>query len=34
MDGKKLVFNYPILEKIVERFKKSVLNDANVRKQS
>ena len=28
MDGKKLVFNYPILEKIVERFKKSVLNDA------
>ena len=27
MDGKKLVFNYPILEKIVERFKKSVLND-------
>ena len=22
MDGKKLVFNYPILEKIVERFKK------------
>ena len=28
LDGKKLVFNYPILEKIVERFKKSVLNDA------
>ena len=28
MDGKKLVFNYPILEKIVERFRKSVLNDA------
>lgn len=28
MDGKKLVFNYPILEKIVERFKKSVENDA------
>ena len=28
MDGKKLVFNYPILEKIVERFKKSVANDA------
>lgn len=28
MDGKKLVFNYPILEKIVERFKTSVLNDA------
>lgn len=28
MDGKKLVFNYPILEKIVERFKRSVANDA------
>ena len=28
MDGKKLVFNYPILEKIVERFRQSVLNDA------
>jgi len=28
MDGKKLVFNYPILEKIVDRFRKSVLNDA------
>lgn len=28
MDGKKLVFNYPILEKIVERFRKSVENDA------
>lgn len=28
MDGKKLVFNYPILEKIVERFKRSVENDA------
>lgn len=28
MDGKKLVFNYPILEKIVERFRRSVLNDA------
>lgn len=28
MNGKKLVFNYPILEKIVERFKKSVENDA------
>ena len=28
MDGKKLVFNYPILEKIVERFKRSVQNDA------
>ena len=27
MDGKKLVFNYPILEKIVERFKATVLND-------
>ena len=26
--GKKLVFNYPILEKIVDRFKKSVANDA------
>lgn len=24
MDGKKLVFNYPILEKIVDRFKRSV----------
>lgn len=28
MDGKKLVFNYPILQKIVERFRRSVLNDA------
>ncbi|KAA6335487.1 Chemotaxis response regulator protein-glutamate methylesterase [termite gut metagenome] len=28
MEGKKLVFNYPLLEKIVERFKKSVINDA------
>ena len=28
MDGKKLVFNYPILEKIVDRFKQSVANDA------
>ncbi len=28
MDGKKLVFNYPILERIVERFKRSVLNEA------
>ena len=28
MSGKKLVFNYPILEKIVARFKISVLNDA------
>lgn len=27
MDGKKLVFNYPILEKIIERFKQSVAND-------
>lgn len=27
MDGKKLVFNYPILEKIVEHFKQSVWND-------
>lgn len=27
MDGKKLVFNFPILEKIVERFKRSVYND-------
>lgn len=27
MDGKKLVFNYPILEKIIDRFKKSVAND-------
>lgn len=27
MDGKKLVFNQPILEKIVERFKRSVEND-------
>ena len=27
MEGKKMVFNYPILEKIVERFKKSVLAD-------
>lgn len=27
MDGKKLVFNYPILEKIVDRFKRSVAND-------
>ena len=31
MDGKKLVFNYPILEKIVDRFKKSVANDANLK---
>ncbi len=28
LSGKKLVFNYPILEKIVARFKASVLNDA------
>lgn len=28
MAGKKLVFNYPILEKIVERFRRSVLNDS------
>lgn len=28
IDGKRLVFNQPILEKIVERFKRSVLNDA------
>lgn len=27
MDGKRLVFNYPILEKIVERFRQSVLSD-------
>lgn len=27
MDGKRLVFNRPILEKIVERFRQSVLND-------
>lgn len=27
MDGKRLVFNYPILEKIVERFRRSVLSD-------
>ena len=27
MDGKRLVFNQPILEKIVERFKKSVDNE-------
>lgn len=27
IDGKKLVFNYPILEKIVDRFKRSVLQD-------
>ena len=28
MDGKKFVFNYPILEKIIKRFKISVANDA------
>ncbi len=28
MSGKQLVFNYPILEKIIERFKRSVLGDA------
>lgn len=28
MDGKKLVFNYPILEKIIGRFKRSVANEA------
>lgn len=28
MAGKKYVFNHPILEKIVERFRSSVLNDA------
>lgn len=28
MDGKQLVFNYPILKKIVDRFKRSVQNDA------
>ena len=28
MDGKRLVFNYPILEKIVARFRRAVLNDA------
>ncbi len=28
MEGKKLVFNYPILEKIIDRFKRSVSNDA------
>lgn len=27
MEGKELVFNYPILEKIVERFRTSVLNE-------
>ena len=27
MDGKKLVFNYPILEKIIERFKQSVAQE-------
>ena len=28
IDGKKLVFNQPILEKIVERFRQSVLNES------
>lgn len=28
MSGKRMVFNQPILERIVERFKRSVLNDA------
>jgi DNA-binding NarL/FixJ family response regulator len=28
IDGKRLVFNQPILERIVDRFKKSVINDA------
>ncbi len=28
MAGKKLVFNYPILERIVDRFKRAVINDA------
>ena len=28
MNGKQLLFNYPILEKIIERFKRSVLGDA------
>lgn len=28
MEGKKLVFNYPVLEKIVERFRISVQNEA------
>lgn len=28
MEGKRLVFNQPILQKIVERFKRAVLNDA------
>ena len=27
MEGKRLVFNYPILEKIVERFKESVAQE-------
>lgn len=27
MDGRRMVFNLPILEKIVERFKQSVIND-------
>lgn len=28
IDGKRLVFNQPIMERIIERFKRSVLNDA------
>ena len=28
MDGKKLVFNSPVMEKLVERFKRAVANDA------
>lgn len=28
MNGKQLVFNYPILEKIIDRFKRSVLGEA------
>lgn len=33
MDGKKLVFNYPILEKIVDRFKSRWQMTPNVRKR-
>lgn len=33
MDGKKLVFNYPILEKIVERFKSQLPMMRSVRKR-
>lgn len=28
IDGKQLVFNYPILERIVERFKSTIINEA------